>query len=62
MGAPKTLINRAKNGENVPSLEVVEVALGQCKLVDSQYQQSEVLHTFTPNKPDTYLLMLKQAI
>ena len=46
----KQLIDKTKSGENVPSLEVVEVALGQCNLVDNQYQQkSEVLYTFMPN-------------
>ena len=38
-------------------MEVVEVALVQCTLVDNQYQQnSEVLYTFTPNKFYGYLL------
>ena len=47
----KKLIDKTKNGEKVPSLEVVEVVLVQCNLVDNQYQQkSEVLYTFTPNK------------
>ena len=33
------------------SLEVVEVVLVHCNLVDNQYpQKSEVLYTFTPNK------------
>ena len=50
-GRTKKLINKTKNGENVPSLEVVEVVLAQCNLLDNQYQQrSEVLNTFTPNK------------
>ena len=31
-------MNKAKNGENVPSLEVVEVALVQCNLVGNQCQ------------------------
>ena len=53
----KKLIDKAKNGENKPSLEVVEVALVQCNLVDNQYQQkSEVLYTFTPIKSYVYLL------
>ena len=40
--------NKTENRENVPSLEVVEVFLVQCNLVDNQYQQkSEVLYTFT---------------
>ena len=46
-----------KNHETLPSLEIVEVVLVQCNLVDNQYQQrSEVLHTFTPNKSCAYLL------
>ena len=43
LGSSKRLINKAKNGKNVSSLEVVELVLVQC----SQYQpESEVLHTF----------------
>ena len=49
-GSPKKLIEKTKNGENVPSLEIVELVLVQCKLVDNQYQQKSksttVLHTF----------------
>ena len=30
--------NKTKNGENVPSLEVVEGVLVQCNLVDNRYQ------------------------
>ena len=53
----KKLIDKTKNGENVPSLETVEVVLSQSNLVDDQYQQkSEVLYTFTPNKSYAYLL------
>ena len=51
MVAQKKLIDKIKNGENVQSLEMVEVVLAQCNLVDNQCQQiSEVLNTFTPNK------------
>ena len=43
-GTTKTLRDKTKNEENVPSFEVVEVVLVQCNLVDNQYQQnSEVL-------------------
>ena len=39
----KNLIDKIKNGENMPNLEVVEVVLVQCNVVDNQYQQkSEV--------------------
>ena len=42
-GSTKKLMDKTKNGENVPSLEVFEVVLVQCNLVDNQYQQkSEV--------------------
>ena len=37
-GNTKKLMNKTKNGENVPSLEVVEVALVQCNLVGNRYQ------------------------
>ena len=57
-GSTKKLINKAKNGGKVPSLERVEVVLVQFNLVDNRYQQkSEVLHTFTLNKSYAYLLM-----
>ena len=42
---------------NVPSLEVVEIVLDQCNLVDNQYQlNSKVLYNFTSNKSFVYLL------
>ena len=31
-GSTKKLIDKTKNGENIPSLEVVEVVLVQCNL------------------------------
>ena len=55
--AQRKLTDKTKNGEKVPSLEVVEVVLVQCNLVDNQYQQkSELLYTFTHNKSYAYLL------
>ena len=33
-GSTKTLIGKSKNGENVPNLEVVEIVLVQCNLVN----------------------------
>ena len=56
-GSTKKLINKTKNGENFPNLEVFETVLVQYNLVDNQYQQkSEMLYTFTPNKSYAYLL------
>ena len=34
----KIFIDKTKKGDNVPSLEVVEVVSTQCNLVDNQYQ------------------------
>ena len=35
----KNLTDKTKNGENVPSFEVVEVVLVYCNLVDNHYQE-----------------------
>ena len=37
-GRTKKLIDKTKNGENIPSLYAVEILLVQCNLVDNQYQ------------------------
>ena len=43
-GSTKKLIDKTKNGEKVPSLEVVEAVLVECNSADNQYQQtSEIL-------------------
>ena len=61
-GNTEKLIDKTKNGEKVPSLEVVEVVLVQCNLADNQYQQKyEVLHTFTSNKFYAYLVNLEPS-
>ena len=61
LGRTKKLIDKIKNRENVPSLEVVEIVLVQCNLVDRYQQRSEVLYTFTPNKSYTYLLNVEPS-
>ena len=62
IGCTKLLKDKTKHGENVPILEVVEVVLVQCNLVDNKYQQkSKVLYTFTPNKSYTYLLNVEPS-
>ena len=46
----------------MPRLEVVEVVLVQCNLVDNQYQQKpEGLYPFTPNKSYAYLLIVEPS-
>ena len=50
-------ITKDKNGENVPHLEITEVVLVHCNIVNNNYQQdSRVLYTFVPNKPFGSLL------
>ena len=39
------LIAKIKNGEKVPRLEVVEIVLDQCNLVDNNHIQSLKYHT-----------------
>ena len=57
MEAVKIKYRKTKNGENVPHLEITEVALVHCDIVNNDYQQdSRVLHTFVPNKPFGSLL------
>ena len=45
-GSTKKLINKRKKGENVSSLEIVEVVLVQCNVVDNQYLQILKYYTF----------------
>ena len=55
--AAQKIREKIQNGKNVLNLEVVELVLVQCNLVDNQHEEkSEVLYTFTPNKFYAYLL------
>ena len=50
-GSTESKITKDKNGENVPHLEIVELVLVHCNLVNNDYQQdSRILFTFVPNK------------
>ena len=51
LGSTESKITKDKNSENVPHLEIVELVLVHCKLVNNDYQQdSRILYTFVPNK------------
>ena len=53
----KNKITKDKNGEYVPHLEITEVALVHCNIVNNDHQQdSRVLYTFVPSKPFGSLL------
>ena len=51
LGSTENKIAKDKNGENIPHLEITEVVLVHCNVVNNDYQQdSKVLYTFVPNK------------
>ena len=57
LGSTKNKITKDENGENVPHLEITEVVLVHCNIVNNDYQQdSKVLYAFVPNKPFGSLL------
>ena len=53
----KIKITKDKNVENVPYLEITEVVLVYCNIVNNDYQEdSGVLYIFVPNKSFRQLL------
>ena len=57
LGSTENKIAKDKNCESVLFLEITEVALVHCDIVNNDYQQdSRVLYTFVPNKPFGSLL------
>ena len=49
-GSTKSNTTGNKNGENIFHLEITEVVLIHCNIVNNEYQQdSRVLYTFVPN-------------
>ena len=52
LGSTESKITKDKNGENLPHLEITDVVLVHCNLVNNDYQQdSRMLYTFVPSKP-----------
>ena len=57
LGSTESKITEDKNGENVPHLEIVELLLIPCTIVNNNYlQNSRILYIFVPNKPFGSLL------
>ena len=57
LGSTKSKITKDKNSDNVPHLEITEVALVHCNIVNNDFQHDlKVLQTFVPNKPFGQLL------
>ena len=52
LGSTGNKITKDKNRENVSYLEITEVVVVHCNIVNNDYRQdSRVLYTFVPNKP-----------
>ena len=57
LGSTKSKINKDKNDENMHHVEITEVVLVHCNVVNNSYQQNSwVLYIFVPNKSFTQLL------
>ena len=57
LGSTKSKINKDKNGEDVPHLEITEKVLIHCNIANNDYQQdSRVLYIFVPNRSFGQLL------
>ena len=50
LGSTESKITKDKNGENVPHLEIVELVLVHCNLLNDYQQDSRILYSFVPNK------------
>ena len=49
LGSTKSKIAKDKNGEKLPYIEIIEVVLIHCNVVNNSYQQnSRVLYIFVP--------------
>ena len=57
LGNIKSKITEDKNGENIPHLEITQVVLIHCNIVNNDYQQDlRVFYAFVPNKSFDQLL------
>ena len=63
LGSTKKVVDKDRNGENVPKLESVEVVLVHCNLVKNDYQHpSKVLFSYVPNKKFGQLLNISPHV
>ena len=57
LGSTETKITKYKNGKNAPHLEVIELVLFHCNIINNNYQRdSRILYKFVSNKPFGSLL------
>ena len=56
-GSTKSEKNKDENDENVPHLEITEVVLDHCNIVNNNCQPNSIaLYTFVSNKSFSHLL------
>ena len=61
LGSTENKITKDKNAENVPKLEITEVVLVHCNILNNDYQQDlRGLYAFVPSKPFGSLLEISQ--
>ena len=61
LGSTESKITKDENGNNVPNIEITEVVLVHCNIVNNDYQEdSRVLYIFIPNKLFGQLLDISQ--
>ena len=61
LGSTKSNITKDENDENVPRLEITEVVLIHCDIVNNDYQQdSRVLYTFVLDRSFGQLMDISQ--
>ena len=57
LGNSKSKVTKNENNENVPNLEIAEVVLVKCNIINNNYQQNlRVSFTFVPNTSFDQLL------
>ena len=57
LGNTKSKITKDENGENVPHLDITEVVLVHCNIVNNDYEHDlRVAYTFVPNRSFSQLL------
>ena len=56
LGCTKSKISKDENGTNAPCLEITEVVLVHCNNANNDYQDSNTLYAFVPNKSFGQLL------
>ena len=62
LGSTENKITKDKKGEDLLHLEITEVLLVHCNIVNNDCQQdSRVLHTFVPNKTFGSLIEISPA-